>query len=195
MDQTYADHFQVLNGPEDGAQFAITRASFQIGSDPSCVVPIRMDSGVHRFNALVTAVSDGYRIRRLNGASVFADGKRAGKILSRILRQGSVLRVGDTELLLLCSPGGLASRSRGLPMQNDVVWALRLLFENLGGLVAWLWQVVMQMRGRMRWFLAGLLFGGISLWYFQPAWAAQIVGLGHYVVDWVRYKAYVWLGI
>jgi len=195
MRQSYADQFEVLNGPEDGAAFAITRVSFHIGSDPSCVVPIRMDGSVHRFNALVTAVSDGYRVRRLGGAPVFADGKRAGKILSRILRPGSVLRVGDTELLLQCSPGGLASRSRGLPMQNDAVWALRLLLENLGVMAAWILQFILQMRGRMRWFLAGLVFGGLTLWYFRPSWAAPIIDLGYYLAGWVRVKVYEWLGV
>ncbi len=195
MSQNYADHFQVLNGPEDGAEYAITRPTFHVGTDASCVVAIRLDGSIHRFSALLTAVPDGYRVRRIGSAAVAVNGKRVGKILSRVLKHGDILRVGDTELILRCSAGGLASRSRGLPMQSDAVWAFRLVLENLGATLSWLFHAVFQMRGRMRWFISGLIFGGLTLWYFKPAWATPIIGLGYYVVAWIRYKFYLMTGL
>jgi hypothetical protein len=120
----YPDCFIVVNGPEDGTEFPIVRAPFHIGCDPSCAVNIRLDDSVGELHALVTAVSDGYRVRRNDVGAVYVDGKRAGFFRSKIARAGSKIKVGQTLLCVECSPSGLASRSHGVVTQSDAAWAL-----------------------------------------------------------------------
>ncbi len=171
MSLQYSDVLEIVNGPEDGAEFAITRPTFNIGVDASCVAAIRMDRRIGRFNARATAVSDGYRIRRIEGAAVSVNGKRAGKIFSRVMRSGDILRVGQTELILHCNPGGLASRSRGLPMESDFVWGLRLCAGHLLGLLGALGGLTALLQSRLLWAIAGmaaLMYAWSSL---RPSWA------------------------
>ncbi len=118
------DVLVVANGPEDGAEFPILRAPFHIGRSHSCEVPIRLDSTVGEVHVLVTAVPDGYRVRRLEAAPVWVDGKRVGMFRSRIARSGSILRVGHTGLVFECAPEGLAARSRGIASDSDLGWFL-----------------------------------------------------------------------
>jgi len=125
------DVFEVLNGPEDGAAFPVTSRAFSIGADPACAIAVRFDPAVLPHHARVSVVPDGYRVRRADQAPVLVNGKRAGFIRSRIVRSGDNVQVGQTLLGLECSPDGLASRSRGVVTENDIVWALRHGGRNL----------------------------------------------------------------
>src|SRR5690606_5710267 len=90
------DSFEIINGPEDGTEFPIARAPFDLGSDPGCGVAIRLDDAVVRFHARVTAVAGGYRIRRITDTPVYVNGLRVGRIRSRIVRAKDVVKVGRT---------------------------------------------------------------------------------------------------
>jgi hypothetical protein len=120
-----ADCFIVVNGPEDGSEFAVVRSPFYIGADPACSVHLRLDQTVDEAHALVSVVSDGYRVRRLGSGFVAVNGKPAGYFRSRVLRAGGALQVGNTLIALRAGAEGLARRSRGVMTQNDAVWALR----------------------------------------------------------------------
>ena len=119
------DCFQVVNGPEDGAEFPMVRSPIHMGHDPRCAICISLDASVVEDHALVSAVSDGYRIRRLSRAPVFVNGKRAGMIRSRVVCDGGTVQVGRTLLALECAPDGLACRSRGIVTESDSYWAAR----------------------------------------------------------------------
>ena len=122
------DAFIIINGPEDGTEFLVRRSPLTIGTDASCLVNIRLDKTLHAEHARATVVSDGYRIRS-KGGKVLVNGRRAGLVRSRILRPGDTLKLGHTMLLLDCSPDGLASRSKGIDVENDVMWAIRRTVE------------------------------------------------------------------
>lgn len=126
------DTFFVVNGPEDGTQFPVLRGPLHIGSDPACTVHVALDTAVAPRHALVTVVADGYRVRRVGRGPVSVDGKRAGAILSRVVRSGGMVQVGDTLLCVECVPHGLAARSHGMVTENNLVWAAR---KAVGGLV------------------------------------------------------------
>ncbi len=128
-----SDMFLVVNGPEDGTQFPILRGPLHIGSDPACTVHVALDTAVAPLHAQVTVVADGYRVRRAGAGPVYVDDKRVGAIMSRVVRSGGTVRVGDTLLCVECVPHGLAGRSRGMVTENDFVWAAR---KAVGGLVA-----------------------------------------------------------
>lgn len=122
------DVFVIINGPEDGAVFAVVRAPFYIGNAPSCTVNIRLDADVQRHHALVTTVSDGYRIRRLDAWPVFVDGKKVGRFRSRIIRSESFVQVGHTLMNVQCAQDGLAKRSHGIASETDAGWAIRYIW-------------------------------------------------------------------
>ena len=122
------DWFEVITGPGDGLEFPITRTPIDIGSGQECGVHLQFDRHVDQVHARATVVSEGYRIRQLYGGPVYVNWKRAGRLRSRIARTGSIVRVGDTELLVQCTPDGLASRSRGMPLESDIGYALRIMF-------------------------------------------------------------------
>lgn len=121
----YVDSLTVINGPEDGTEFALTQREFSIGRESNCAVNVRLDEAVENAHARGSAVGDGYRIRSTSGRSVFVNGRRATMLRSRVAKSGDILRVGHTELVLECSVDGLATRSRGLPFETDFAWALR----------------------------------------------------------------------
>ncbi len=123
----YPDYFEVINGPEDGVEFLVVRAPVFIGSAPECAINLRLDSDVDSKHAKVTVVSGGYRIRSLSSKPLYVDGKRAGKLKSRIVKSGQNVLVGNTKLCLSCAHDGLASRSRGIVTESDFAWALRSL--------------------------------------------------------------------
>ncbi len=72
-----ADRFEIVNGPEDGMAFPVTRSPIAIGVDPGCNVQVRLDADVVRVHARAMAVAEGYRIRRTGPKPVWVDGKRA----------------------------------------------------------------------------------------------------------------------
>lgn len=131
------DMLEIINGPEDGTEFPISRAPVIIGSDRSCEVNVRLDEAVQRYHARLTAVGDGYRVRKIHGGILAVNGKAAGVIRSRVLREGSILTVGSTELYLRCAPDGLARRSRGLPVENDIAWTVRVLARKIWSAIWW----------------------------------------------------------
>jgi hypothetical protein len=119
------DAIVVIHGPEDGAEYPIVRAPFYIGSDPSCAVNIRLDEAVRPFHAYVTAVPEGYRVRRFDTEPVYVDGKGTGRFRSRVVRSGGQIQVGNTLLCVECALDGLASRSYGVGTESDLIWAIR----------------------------------------------------------------------
>lgn len=167
------DMLEIINGPEDGTEFPISRAPLIIGSDRSCEVNVRLDEAVQRYHARLTAVGDGYRVRKIHGGNLAVNGKTAGVIRSRVLREGNVLTVGNTELYLRCAPDGLARRSRGLPVENDIVWTVRVLVRKLWSAIWW----VGTLSGGLSRFVRGLaiLFVVASIaGYFRPGLPREI---------------------
>lgn len=120
-----ADCFVVVNGPEDGTEFPIVRAPFHIGHDGTCTVTLRLDKGIEDLHALVSVVSDGYRIRKSRDKAIYVNGRPAGALRSRIVRDGGMVQLGQTLLILECSPDGLARRTHGIATDSDLVWAVR----------------------------------------------------------------------
>ena len=158
----------IINGPEDGAEFPLVRTPVYIGHGPDCQAHVRLDTAIQPRHAMVTAVSDGYRVRAAGGPGVFVDGKRAGYIRSRILRPGGRLQVGHTQFTVQLAPDGLAKRSRGLRFENDFVWAVRQGFTGLartaGRSVAYFFDRAADWLTRWKVWLAGLTI----LYLFWP---------------------------
>lgn len=176
-----ADCFVIVNGPEDGTEFPIVRAPFNMGSDTSCAVQVRLDQDVTDLHALVTVVSDGYRVRSTGRGPVLVNGKRTGTLKSRIVRNGGMVQIGHTLVAVDCSPDGLARRSRGIVSESDLGWAVQagavrlwrfgrrsiyLLFDLLRRiLTSWL-------------AIASILF---LLFLFWPAFQHRVMGVVWYV--------------
>lgn len=185
----YPDHFEIVNGPEDGTRFPIGRTPVDMGSDGSCGIFIALDNDVKRFHARVTVVSDGYRIRRLGGAGpVHVNGKRAGLIRSRIVRHAGVVRVGNTELCLLAAPEGLASRSYGLPTESDAAWFLRLLAAQVLDFFQWARRVLFNTAAFLlrHWMLTFAFLAFLSWLRSDLFWAA--VNSVRYFLYWLRWR-------
>lgn len=167
------DMLEIINGPEDGTEFPINRAPVIVGSDQGCAVNVRLDENVQRFHARLTAVGDGYRVRRIRGGALTVNGKAAGVIRSRVLRHGGVLCVGRTELYLRCAPDGLAKRSRGLPTENDLAWLIRVLGRK--GWDGVLWLTNRSGRGSRFWrFLLVVFLAAAAVGYFRPGALAEL---------------------
>lgn len=167
------DVLEIINGPEDGTEFPISRAPVIIGSDQGCAVNVRLDEAVQQFHARLTAVGDGYRVRKIHGGNLTVNGKSAGLIRSRILREGGVLCAGNTEIYLRCAPDGLAKRSRGLPTESDLVWLFRVLVRKLWDVIWWAGQFS---GGRSRFvrFLFAAFIIALVAGYFRPGLLAEI---------------------
>lgn len=126
MTGAFADVFSIVNGPEDGTEFPISRSPFHIGSDPRCLVHVALDESVAPHHAYVTVVEDGYRVRAAEAsAALYVDGKRVGGVRSRVVRHGGLIQVGSTLICVECAPDGLASRSRGLVSESDAAYVIR----------------------------------------------------------------------
>lgn len=168
------DMLEIINGPEDGTEFPINRAPVIVGRDPGCAVNVRLDETVQPLHARLTAVGDGYRVRKVRSGYLSVNGKPAGMIRSRILREGGILQVGNTELSLCCAPDGLARRSRGLPTENDFVWFVRIVGGKLGRA---LWRAA-AIRGRkarfVRWLLI-LFVLAMAAGYVRPGLLAEVL--------------------
>ena len=121
------DTLIVVNGPQDGTEFPITHHVSTIGSDPGCGVCLQLDSAIEATHGQMTPGGGGYRIRSETGTPMHVNGKLAGRLKSRMLKPGELLRVGHTDLLLVCADDGLAHRSLGINLENDFVWAIRHL--------------------------------------------------------------------
>ncbi len=131
MNANPTDRLEIINGPEDGVAFPITRTPLDVGADPQCRIFINFDPFVRAAHARITVVSGGYRIRALSTDPVYVNDKRSGMVLARVARSGDVVRIGNTSLALLCVPDGLAERSVGVPMESNLAWLARLVMSGL----------------------------------------------------------------
>jgi len=165
---SYTDCFVVVNGPEDGTEFPIVRTPARIGRDASCIVNVRLDNAVRSFHALVTVVSDGYRIRRTDAAPVYVNGKRAGMFRSRVIRSSGALQVGNTLLCLECAPDGLASRSHGIVSGSDLGWAAQQAIRTTFLAIRGVTRFIQALFGRLlsNWLLIGALL--VLLYFLWP---------------------------
>lgn len=170
------DTLEVVNGPEDGAAFSITRAPCDIGSDSACAVNLNLDRAVQPLHARLSVVADGYRIRRLQGETTRVNGRRTGRLFSRIVRHGGLVQVGDTLLCLQCAPDGLASRSHGMPTDSDAAWLLRGAFRKLFLVVRVLWRSLRALLSNaLSWIITILVILAL-LSFFMPGlrfWLSQ----------------------
>jgi len=185
--QDHPDLFEVLNGPEDGADFPLTQPRADLGSDPACAVLLRLDHDIRPRHARVTVVSEGYRIRSLERPGVLVDGRRAGLIRSRVARHGSVLRVGATELALVCAPDGLAGRSRGLPRESDLGWALRVGALHGANALYAVSRGLRRLLGKLMMPLVLLALALILTAVFLPGLFAWIRDWAVYLFQWASY--------
>ena len=174
------DTFEVVNGPEDGSVFAITRSPCDMGADPGCAVNITMDPHVRAMHARMTVVADGYRIRRVQGDAIRVNGRRTGRLFSRIVRHGGTVQVGGTLLCLQCVPDGLAGRSHGLPTDSDAAWLMRSLFRKLFLVVRVLWRSVRALLNNALGWIVSLLVLLALLSFFIP-------GLRLWLSQWLQY--------
>jgi pSer/pThr/pTyr-binding forkhead associated (FHA) protein len=87
----------IMNGPEDGRVFVLSKAAVAIGRQDSNDVPVLLDPSVSRKQARVVREEEEYFIEDLDSAyGTYVDGQR---ITSRCrLSDGSTIRVGETEL-------------------------------------------------------------------------------------------------
>ncbi|MCC6144186.1 MAG: hypothetical protein IT368_10315 [Candidatus Hydrogenedentes bacterium] len=164
------DRLEIINGPEDGSSFPLTRTPADVGSDFACAVAPRMDGSIARFQARLTSVSDGYRVRRRGEGKVFVNGRRAGLVRSRLLRHGGVLQVGETFLCLQCGPNGLASRGHGLVADSDLIFVLRQAWRKGGLLVRLPWRILRATLRRLGWLFILGMGTGMLIWYLRPGW-------------------------
>tara|TARA_R110001592_G_scaffold138144_2_gene356734 strand:- start:615 stop:1202 length:588 start_codon:yes stop_codon:yes gene_type:complete len=162
------DMLEVINGPEDGTEFPISRAPVIVGMDLGCDVNIRLDEAIELFHARLTVVSDGYRVRKIRGGRLSVNGKRAGVLRSRILREGEILEVGNTEFYLRCAPDGLARRSRGIPSESDAFWMLQTGIKRGLGLLRTATSRPHTAFGRLARFLGILFVGSMVVGFFWP---------------------------
>lgn len=167
------DMLEVINGPEDGTEYPIARAPVIVGMDIGCEVNVRLDESIDAFHARLTVVSDGYRVRKIRGGKLAVNGKRTGVFRSRILREGDILEVGNTELYLRCSPEGLAKRSRGLPTESDLFWTLKTVGKRAFRLVSLRLLFPRHALGRLIRLLVILFVGAMVVGYFWPNAVSQ----------------------
>ncbi len=175
------DTLTVVNGPEDGTEFALTHREFLIGSDNDCSVNLRLDTAIEAVHGRVSAVADGYRVRSAGETPVYVNGKRTSIVRSQIVRAGDILRVGRTELVLECSVDGLASRNRGVTLENDFAWALRRAAVRAGRIARLATRLSFRggralFRGR----LLTLLVAAFALYWLFP-------GFRHWLGEVLRY--------
>ncbi len=99
MGASLADSLVVVNGPEDGTAHALIRTRLSIGSSRSCDIVIARDDDVEDRHAEAFITLRGYRIRRVHGG-VRLNGNRAARLGSRLLRDGDIVQIGNTELMM-----------------------------------------------------------------------------------------------
>ena len=175
------DRFEVANGPEDGTEFPITRSPIDLGTEQSCGVYLHFEASHPRQHARVTAVSDGYRIRCLGRGEISVDGKKAGLLRSRVVRDGGIVRVGSTELCLVIAPDGVARRSRGLPTESDAVWFARYAIKHTRRTVKSALHIVSRAPWIIgRYWLIILIAVGVAA-YFVPEYRIKIIYWARYL--------------
>jgi len=181
------DAFVVVNGPEDGAEFPVTKGQVVFGSEPGCTVSVRLDETVAATHARATVVSDGYLIRASGPSAVYVNGRRAGLVFSRIVRHGGRVQLGGTMLVCRCAPEGLACRSRGIRHANDLAWALR----KVSGGFAWLLgRLYKSARHFVRFRMSGTMFPIallVGVYVFYPPFRFWVHQMAGWIGSMVRY--------
>lgn len=162
------DEFEIINGPEDGSAYPVTRVPCHVGADPECMLHIATDPEVRRLHARVTAASGGYRFRLAEGELLEVNGRRAGRLVSRIARAGDIVRAGNTFLVVKCVSEGLANRSRGIAPDSDLAFALGLVPRRLRLGARMAWRVVKRLCGNMLSLLITVLALLALLSFFLP---------------------------
>ncbi len=64
------DTLTVVNGPEDGTEFALTQREFLIGSDYACSVYLRLDTAIESVHGRACVVADSLGSLHVNGDSI-----------------------------------------------------------------------------------------------------------------------------
>jgi type III secretion system (T3SS) inner membrane Yop/YscD-like protein len=167
------DYLAVVNGPEDGSEFPLLRSPFLLGATAECLVRIGTDQSIEDVHAHLSATAEGYRVRSMTRAPVYVDGKRAGRLRSRILRSGESLKAGNTHMIMRCPPQGLASRSKGVALESDLAYTMRaggrLLLRLVTGLLRMVLHLLQDILGFMNRhkFISFIILSALAL-YFIP---------------------------
>lgn len=189
-----SDRFEIVNGPEDGTEFPVVRTPQDIGAATHCGIFVRLDPDVRTVHARITVVAEGYRVRRLGNGPVWVDGRRAGLVRSRVVRNGGIVKVGNTELCFCAAPGGLASRSYGLPFESDFGWVLRLFWGWLLRLLPGILGFVRDSLGGSFKLLALLVLLLVGVNFFWPGLLAEGRDMMLGAWNWVRYWITMYTG-
>lgn len=171
-----SDCFIAVNGPEDGTEFPVIRSPFMIGTDNACAVNPRLDSTVAEMHAMVSVVSEGYVVRSIKNARVYVDGKRVGTLLSRVIRQGGYIQVGNTLFCLECADDGLSRRSKGVGSISDMRYAAGLVVETLGSIALSLWNLFVAIVNRSFSLTGIVIVGAIVVYIFWDNITGQAGG-------------------
>lgn len=87
----------VMNGPEDGRTFPVSRSAATIGRQESSDIPVLLDLSVSRKHALIVKEGPDYYLEDLNSRyGTTLDGRALAE--RQKLQDGSMIRVGETEL-------------------------------------------------------------------------------------------------
>lgn len=183
----HSDIFEIVNGPEDGAAFPVVRVPTSLGRDARCAVQPRFDQSIELQHAHITVVSGGYRIRASSPTPIYVNNKRAGWIQSRIVRDGGIIRAGQTEFILRTSPEGLAARSMGLPTDSDLGWMLRRVGRGLYLLLRLGFRMLSSFGAWIKVILTLALLFGVASFFFPSLY--QYIG---YYIARFRYQLYLW---
>jgi hypothetical protein len=171
------DYFVIVNGPEDGTEFPVVRSPLVIGSDPGATVSVRLDRGVRPKHAQISAVSNGYRVRRSEATPVWVNGKRTGALKSRIVRGGGIIQVGDTKICVQCSPAGLARRSTGIVSESDFAYFARSGLKNIFSSALSFLRTVRNTVGRVIFSGSGIFAIVVLLLIFWPGFRREVLDI------------------
>jgi hypothetical protein len=168
------DRLEVVNGPEDGTQFPVTRVPIDLGSDVQCAVHLRFDQHIDDVMARISVVDGGYRVRRTGQGTLLIDGKRVGRVRSQILRHGSILTAGSTEICLQLAGHGLASRSYGMNLESDASWMARMVYQQGGAFVAGLFRGTFRFARRHP-VITIIILLAVGAFLYAPAGGPEVV--------------------
>ena len=176
---------ELCHSQREAVQLEGALAARRTGRRLACRV-LHGEVSVQPVHARASVAAGGYRIRRMAEAPVYVNGKRTGTLLSRVVRPGGYVQVGQTVMCLECGPEGIVNRSHGAVMENDLMWVVRhgsrSLFTTVKKLVMWplllAWEVVGTKLGALAVFF--LLY---SFWPWFHAWVNYFAAWGW---AWVR---------
>ena len=174
------DEFEIINGPEDGSSFPLVRVPAYLGASAECAVQVATDPAILPKHVCITAASSGFRLRLVEGDGVLVNGRRAGRVFSRIAREGDVIRVGNTYLVLRTSPEGLARRSLGIAPDSDFLFMLGKLGRVVRLLLRMLFRTARGVFSNVLSMVITLLVIAVLLSFFIPG-----------LKTWIGYYLYV----